>query len=95
MYYDRNANTAYFNDGGVINVHQDNSVITTKIGTYYVNEQRIVFDSNYRIVNDEYITDGKNVNYLRGEGIAVFMAQQLLQTRRIRLITYIQNRGVI
>ncbi|AQX09253.1 OstA-like protein [Elizabethkingia ursingii] len=72
LYYDRNANTAYFNDGGVINVHQDNSVITTKIGTYYVNEQRIVFDSNYRIVNDEYITDGKNVNYLRGEGIAVF-----------------------
>lgn len=72
LYYDRNANTAYFNDGGVINVHQDNSVITTKIGTYYVNEQRIVFDSNYRIVNDEYITDGKNVNYLRGEGVAVF-----------------------
>ena len=33
LYYDRNANTAYFNDGGVINVHQDNSVITTKIGT--------------------------------------------------------------
>lgn len=72
LYYDRNNNTAYFNDGGTINVHQDNSVITTKIGTYYVNEQRIVFDSNYRMVNDKYITEGANVNYLRGEGTAIF-----------------------
>ena len=72
LYYDRNANTAYFNDGGVINVHENNSVITTKIGTYYVNEQRIVFDSNYKIVDDQYITEGNNVNYMRGDGLAIF-----------------------
>ncbi|NAW50528.1 LPS export ABC transporter periplasmic protein LptC [Elizabethkingia argentiflava] len=72
LYYDRKSNTAYFNDGGIINVHQDNSVITTKIGTYYIKEQRIVFDSNYKMANEEYITEGQNVNYLRGEGIAIF-----------------------
>lgn len=72
LYYDRNTSTAYFNDGGTIYVHSDNSVINTKLGTYYVKEQRIVFDSNYRIVNDKYITEGENVNYLRGDGIAYF-----------------------
>ena len=70
-------------------------LLQQKSEPYYVNEQRIVFDSNYRIVNDEYITDGKNVNYLRGEGIAVFNGPTTVTNKRIRPITFIQNRGVI
>ncbi|QCX53584.1 OstA-like protein [Elizabethkingia sp. JS20170427COW] len=72
LYYDRITGTAYFNENGTIYVPKDNSVIHTKLGTYYVREQRIIFDENYRIDNDQYITEGKNVNYLRGEGVAIF-----------------------
>jgi len=82
LYYDRNTSTAYFDDGGEIYVHEDNSVIHTKLGTYYVKEQRIVFDSNYRMVNDEYITEGENVNYLRGQGTAYFHGPTTVTNRQ-------------
>lgn len=82
LYYDRNTSTAFFNDGGTIFVKQNNSVITTKLGTYFVKEQRIVFDSNYKIVDADHITEGVNVNYLRGEGIALFHGPTTVRDRK-------------
>lgn len=82
LYYDKAKGTAYFKDGGVIIVHRDNSIINTQEATYFVDEQRIVFNDNYRISSPDYITDGKNVNYLRGKGIAYFQGPTTVTNKK-------------
>jgi len=53
LYYDREAETAYFNTGGKIYVRKDNSIITTESATYYVKNKLATFQGPTKVTNDK------------------------------------------
>jgi len=53
LYYDREAETAYFNTDGKIILHKDNSIITSESATYYVKEKRVEFQGKTKVTNEK------------------------------------------
>jgi len=57
LYYDREAETAYFNTEGKIYVRKDNSIITSESATYYVKKKLATFQGPTKVTNDKNPSD--------------------------------------
>lgn len=68
LYYDRAANTAYFNSGGTI--FANNSVTYTKSATYFVESRTVDLSGNINIDNGQYIVEGSNIRQNQNTNIA-------------------------
>lgn len=68
LYYDRTANTAYFNTGGTITAN--NSVTYTRTATYFVSSRSVNLTGNIKIDNDEYTLEGSNIKQNQNTNIA-------------------------
>jgi len=53
LYYDRKAETAYFNTGGKIYLHKDNSIIASESATYHVKKKLVEFQGPTKVTNDK------------------------------------------
>ena len=68
LYYDRVANTAYFNTGGTI--YANNSVTYTRNATYFVSSRTIDLTGNIKIDNDQYTLEGGNIKQNQNTNVA-------------------------
>lgn len=80
LYYDRIANTAYFNTGGVI--YDGSNTMYTKSATYYVSTQMIDFTGNVKINNAQYSVEGYNIKQNQNTNTAEFFGPTTITNRR-------------
>ncbi len=70
LYYDANTDVAYFDNWGT--VYRGQNTTRTKIGKYYVNENRIELGQNSTLESPEYRIEGSDIKYNTQTGVAVF-----------------------
>lgn len=80
LYYDRISNTAYFNTGGTIT--DGSGTMTSKVGTYYINEKRTDFSGNYTINNAEYLVEGSNIKQYANSNTAEFFGPTTVTNKK-------------
>ncbi|GGG10413.1 hypothetical protein GCM10011344_08880 [Dokdonia pacifica] len=61
MYFDRNKQQSYYRTGGVVT--SPNSKITSRIGRYYLEEDKISFISNVEVTNPEYVINSEQLDF--------------------------------
>jgi len=61
MYFDRVKQQAYYRSGGVVT--SPNSKITSRIGRYYMEEDKISFVSNVVVTNPEYVINSEQLDF--------------------------------
>lgn len=70
LFYDANIDLAYFDNWGT--VYRGTNITRTKIGKYYIKENRIELGESSTLESPEYKIDGSNIKYNTQTGIAVF-----------------------
>ncbi|MDR1877356.1 MAG: organic solvent tolerance protein OstA [Flavobacteriaceae bacterium] len=70
LIYDANADIAYFDNWGT--VYRGQNVTKTKIGKYYVKQNRIELGENSTLESPEYVIYGSDIKYDTQTGIADF-----------------------
>ncbi|MEP0264041.1 OstA-like protein [Dokdonia sp.] len=61
MYFDRIKQQSYYRTGGVVT--SPNSEITSRIGRYYLEEDKISFISNVVVTNPEYVINSEQLDF--------------------------------
>lgn len=61
MYFDRVKQQSYYRTGGVVT--SPNSKITSRIGRYYLEEDKISFISNVEVTNPEYVINSEQLDF--------------------------------
>lgn len=70
LFYDANKEVAYFDDWGT--VYRGTNVTRTKVGKYFVKENRIELGQNSTLESTDYKVEGSDIKYDTKTGIAVF-----------------------
>lgn len=61
MYFDRNKQQAYYRSGGTVT--SPNSTITSKIGRYYIQDDKISFIHKVKVVNPQYVINSEQLDF--------------------------------
>jgi len=61
MYFDRTKQQSYYRTGGVVT--SPNSKITSRIGRYYLEDDKISFISNVEVTNSEYTINSEQLDF--------------------------------
>ncbi len=80
LYYDRGANTAYFDTGGTISDGQN--VIYTKSATYFASTRTIDLSGNIKIDNPEYTVSGANIKQNQATNTAEFFGSTTITNKK-------------
>lgn len=70
MIYDANQDVAYFDNWGT--VYKGENITHTKVGKYFVKDNRIELGDNSTLESPEYILEGSDINYDSKNKIATF-----------------------
>jgi lipopolysaccharide export system protein LptA len=70
LYLDRNLNTAYYNTNGTI-IDNEN-ILKSKVGVYFMDEKKYSFKSNVKINNPEYNVISDDLEYYTESDLAYF-----------------------
>ena len=70
MYFDRVKQEAYYRSGGTVT--SPNSTITSRIGRYFMEQDKISFVSNVQVVNPEYVIDSEQLDFYSKPEYAYF-----------------------
>lgn len=70
MFYDANADIAYFDNWGTI--YKGKDVTRTKVGIYYVKQNRIELGESSILESPDYRIEGSSIKYDSNTGLAVF-----------------------
>lgn len=80
LYYDKAANTAYFNTGGIIS--GGGNTMYTKSATYFVSTQMIDFTGDVKIDNPQYSVQGSNIKQNQNTNTAEFFGPTTIINRQ-------------
>lgn len=61
MYFNRESQQAYYRTGGVVT--SPNSKITSRVGRYYIEQDKISFISNVVVTNSEYVINSEQLDF--------------------------------
>lgn len=61
MYFNRESQQAYYRTGGVVT--SPNSKITSRVGRYYIEQDKISFISNVVVTNAEYVINSEQLDF--------------------------------
>ena len=61
MYFDRNKQQAYYRSGGTVT--SPNSTITSRIGRYYIENDKISFINDVEVVNPQYVINSEQLDF--------------------------------
>lgn len=78
--YNRNTEKVYYNEGGTI-VSKDNT-INSKVGIFDLRTGENTFDDDVRMINKDYIIEGKGVKHNSKGEFMEFSNQTLIQNRK-------------
>ena len=78
-FFDRNKQTAYYNQKGII--HSDDNVLVSDSGIYYMNENRYEFINNVKLTNPKYTMNSKKMDYFTDSGQVFFYDNTIIKSK--------------
>lgn len=79
LYYDRRANTAYFDDGG--SIESGGNLMKTKSARYYIHQRRTDFNGDVNIDNPEYNVESQSIQHNTATNTAIFNGATLVKNK--------------
>jgi lipopolysaccharide export system protein LptA len=70
--YDLGARRGMYNEGGRIESHTEQNVLTSRTGTYLADERTFIFGRNVRLDHPHRTITGDTMHYLTPSGVALF-----------------------